>query len=387
MPISITDPIGQAINRSKFITFQPFNIGKWFVFGFIVFLATLDEGGNTNYRQNFPMPGGRGGGTVVFPTPTPRSRRTPPTRPAWNRSTTSTSGPVTWSYSTSTSDEDDFKAFWRWVSANVGLVILIAIGGAILIFAISLVIIWINSRAKFILLEAIANDTYKVVEPWKRFRSLGNSLFGFRAVISAIGFGCFLLIAIIGFFIALPDIRAGTFAGAAIGGIIVAGVAILPFAVIIGLIDWATKTFISHIMFATGQTTLPAWREFRQSVLPGNGGRFVLFALMQILLAIAVGIAQMLIGCATCCIGFLPYLSSVVALPLHVFWRAYPIYFFQQFSPRYQIITEPVAAGGFPVLPVAGYGGYAPPTMTPPDSMPPPTMPPPSRPPPPVPPR
>jgi hypothetical protein len=178
MPISITDPIGQAIARSKFITFQPFNIGKWFVLGFIVFLATLDEGANTNYRQfNMPFPRGRGG-TIVFPTPTPRTRPNTSTRPSgsatFKRSpATSISGPVTWSYHSS--DEEDFKDFLNWASSHVGLLILIAIGGTILALALWLVILWINSRAKFIYLEAIANDTYQVVEPWKRFRPLGTA--------------------------------------------------------------------------------------------------------------------------------------------------------------------------------------------------------------------
>jgi len=369
MPISITDPIGQAIARSKFITFQPFNIAKWFTLGFIVFLAMLDEGGgNTNYRS-FRIPGTRGG-TVVFP---------PPTRPT--RPTTSTTGPFTYySYSTATSDQD-LKGFVDWISTHVGLVILIAVGGTLLAFALYVLILWINCRAKFVLLESIANDTFRVVEPWKRLRPLGDSLFGFRAALAAISFGIFLLIALIGFFIALPDIRARSFGGPAIAAILLSALIMVPVGITIGLIDWVTRYFITHIMFATGQTTLPAWREFRQSVLPGNRGRFVLFFLMQLVLAIAVAVGQMIIGCATCCIGLLPYLSSVAALPLHIFMRSYPIYFLQQFSPRYQIITEPPGPSGFPVLPLAGPGGFPPPPIMPPGSLPPPSMPPPQIPP------
>ena len=127
-------------------------------------------------------------------------------------------------------------------------------------------------------------------------------------------------------------------------------------------------------MFATGQPVMPAWREFRQSVLPGNRWSFFGFLLMQALLGIAMVIGQVLIGCATCCIGFLPYLSSVIALPLHIFSRAYPIYFLQQFSPRYQIIYEPPAGGGFPVMPLAGPGPYGAMPFSPPPQQPPPSM-------------
>jgi len=251
------------------------------------------------------------------------------------------------------------------------LVILIAVGSTLVMLAIWILILWISSRAKFIYLEAIANDTFKVVEPWKRFRPLGNSLFGFRAALAAISFGLFLVIGIAAFLIALPDIRAKSFGSFALASILIGVFLILPLGIMVGLIDWATRYFITHIMFATGQSTLPAWREFRQAVLPGNKGRFFLFLLMQGLLSLAVHMAQMMIGCVTCCIGLLPYLSTVVALPLHVFMRAYPIYFLQQFSPRYQIISEAPPSGGFPVLPLAGPGGYPPPASMPPPQLPP----------------
>ena len=103
---------------------------------------------------------------------------------------------------------------------------------------------------------------------------------------------------------------------------------------------------------------MDAWREFREQVWRGNSGSLVLFLLMQIVLAIAVGIGQMLIGCVTCCIGFLPYIGTVITLPLVIFRSSYPLYFLQQFSPRYTIIREelPPPPGGFPVIQPGGIG-------------------------------
>lgn len=369
MPISVTDPIGQAIARSKFITFQPFNISKWFVLGFIVFLAMLDDGGggNANFRGNIPFPGR--GGPVIVP---PRTR--PANRSGKSTTTTTSSGGVYYSYSTAGSGQAEFDDVLQWVKDHVGLVIVIAIGGTIVFLAVWILILWINSRAKFMLLEAIANDTWQVVEPWKRFKPLGNSLFRFRAALAAISFGTFLLIGLVAFLVALPDIRARSFGGPAIAAILLGIFILFPAMITIGLIDWATKYFITHIMFATGQSTVSAWNEFRNDVLPGNRWNFFLFLLMQGLVGIGVAIIQGLLGCLTCCIGALPYLSSVIALPLLVFSRAYPIYFLQQYSPRYQIIVEPPqGSGGFPVMPLAGPGGYyPPPPMMPPGTMPPP---------------
>jgi hypothetical protein len=359
MPISVTEPISRAIERSKFITFQPFNIAKWFTLGFIVFLAALDEGGGgMNYRQSFPTPGGRTRPVIIRPG----------TRPAPQFPMPTTSGTPTYP---SPSPSDPFEEAWDWITTHVGLVIVIALAGSLLILAIWILILWLNSRAKFVYLEALSHDTFAVVEPWKRFRPLGNSLFGFRAALGAISLGAFIVIALIAFLVALPDLRAKSFGGYALASILIGALLFLPLAIMLSLIDWATKTFITHIMFATNQSTLPAWREFRQTVLPGNKGRFFLFLLMQALLSVAVAIAQVLIGCATCCIGLLPYLSSVVALPLHVFIRAYPVYFLQQFSHRYQIISEPPPPTGFPVMPLAGPGGYPPPQYMHPPPLPP----------------
>ena len=66
---------------------------------------------------------------------------------------------------------------------------------------------------------------------------------------------------------------------------------------------------------------------------------------------LAVGIASMIVGCVTCCVGFLPYLSTVATLPLAIFWRCYSVYLLQQFGPQYAIIVEPPPAIGFPVMP------------------------------------
>jgi hypothetical protein len=45
----------------------------------------------------------------------------------------------------------------------------------------------------------------------------------------------------------------------------------------------------------------------------------------------------------------------VFTLPLLIFIRAYPIYYLQQFSPRYVIVVEPAPPGyGFPVVQLPG---------------------------------
>jgi hypothetical protein len=43
--MSVTLPVGQAMDRVKKVLFQPFDFGRWLVIGFCAWLAYLGEGG------------------------------------------------------------------------------------------------------------------------------------------------------------------------------------------------------------------------------------------------------------------------------------------------------------------------------------------------------
>jgi hypothetical protein len=53
--VSVTVPLGQAIDRVKLVLFRPFDLGKWFVIGFCAWLAQLGE---TGFGGNFNFGGG-----------------------------------------------------------------------------------------------------------------------------------------------------------------------------------------------------------------------------------------------------------------------------------------------------------------------------------------
>ena len=44
MRISVIDPISPAIERTKLVLFQPFDLGKWFKLGFCAFLVLQRNG-------------------------------------------------------------------------------------------------------------------------------------------------------------------------------------------------------------------------------------------------------------------------------------------------------------------------------------------------------
>ena len=313
MAISVTDPISSAIQRAKWITFQPFDLGKWFTLGFCAFLGSLGQGG-----FNFNVPGGGGGGGSGGTT-----------LPAGN--------PV--------------DSVTGWISSHVVETALIAGLFVLALFSIAILILWLSSRGHFMFMDGVANNTAEVAAPWKRYRRLGNSLFRFRIFIMGVFFLAIALIGGVATALAWRDIQSNTFGAGAIAALVVAILLVVPTFIAIILVDWCTVTFVTTIMYARDATVSVCWREFRQNVLNGHVGVFVLFLLMTFVLGMAVGIASMLLGCLTLCIGFLPYLSSVITLPLTVFMRSYSIYFLQQFNPEYAIMKDPPPPGiGFPVI-------------------------------------
>ena len=76
-----------------------------------------------------------------------------------------------------------------------------------------------------------------------------------------------------------------------------------------------------------------AWRICRDEVLSGNIGGLVLFYVLRFVLAIGVAIAVFVLSCVTCCISRIPYLGTVLVLPIFVFWRAYSLYYMEQLGP------------------------------------------------------
>jgi hypothetical protein len=88
---------------------------------------------------------------------------------------------------------------------------------------------------------------------------------------------------------------------------------------------------------------LEAWGTVRREVLPGNLGTIILYFLMKIVLVVGVGFIAIVVTCLTCCLAALPYLGSVILLPLLVFRRSYSLCFLAQFGPGWRCFSEPVA--------------------------------------------
>ena len=313
--VSVITPVSQAIDRVKLLLFRPFDIGKWFTIGFCAWLAYLGEQGASS---GFNYSGG--------------------------------------DHTNIRHDLDQGRDF---VIHNLHWIIPVAILAVVVIFALWVVFTWLNSRGKFMFLHCVALNKAEVVVPWDKFVREGNSLFWFRLVLGLIGSVLMLpLVAIIGVMI-YGMVRHGAPAAASV--LMAAGLflVVIAFAIVFALINKFTTDFVVPIMFLRAKKCVEAWKEFRP-MLSANAGHFALYILFQIVLAMGIGTVVLIVVLLTCCIAgcflAIPYLGTVLLLPVLVFKRAYSLHYFAQYGGDYDVFPpapQPPAPPGLAPLPVA----------------------------------
>jgi len=301
LTVSVIDPIGPALEKVKMILFKPFDLCKWFVIGFCAWLAFLGSGG----------PGGGGGNRVQMKGEFSETREV----------------------------VDLAKEF---VIENLAWIIPVALTVVVLIIVLWLVFTWLSSRGRFMFLHCVAENKAEVKVPWTKFRQHANSLFLFRIVLGLIGFAaiglpCLLAVGLIAIMVAgnIPAV-------AAVLGFLIIGLIIFAISIALFLVGKFTMDFIVPFMFLRTTSCTAGWREFL-TILSVNKARFVLYILFQIVIAIVIGVIISIgfcIGCCLCCVSVLlliPYIGTVILLPLLVFKRAYSLYYLRQFGPEFDV--------------------------------------------------
>jgi len=99
--------------------------------------------------------------------------------------------------------------------------------------------------------------------------------------------------------------------------------------------------FVVPLMVIRNVRVVEAWGIWRREVLPGNVAGLFVFYLLRIVLALGIAVGVLVIRCLTCCVAAIPYLSSVLLLPVFVFWRAFPLYYLEQIGLRVFPAPEP----------------------------------------------
>lgn len=321
--VSVIDPISPAIDRVKLMLFSPFDLKKWFVIGFCAWLAYLGAGG-----------GGGGGGGPHYNVPSGRHEPAEQVRHEVERAK-------------------------EYVTDNLYWIAPVAVTVVVLIIAFGLLIAWLNSRGRFMFLHCVATNRAEVKIPWGKFRRHGNSLFLFRIVLGLIGL--FIVgLPIVGIIVLVIMLVSGAIAGVvSIPGIVFLSLMLFVLGIVLFLIRKFTYDFVVPIMFLRTASVTAGWREF-MAILSMNKARFALYLLFQILISIVIG-AIVMIGfcvgiclCCASCLLMIPYIGTVILLPLFVFERAYSLYYLQQFGPEFdtfRVEGETVLSPALPANP------------------------------------
>jgi len=302
--VSVIDPIGPAIERVKTILFSPFDLGKWFVIGFCAWLAYLGKGGGGGGGPG----GGRGGGTADV--------------------------------------HEAFGQAKEFVLDNIHWIVPVAVIAVLVGIILWLVLTWLSSRGRFMFLHCVAKNKAEIKVPWTKFRQHANSLFLFRIVLGLIGFAAIgLPLLIAGLLIFMTIAGGGPHVVPVLGSVMIGFVV---FVITIGffLVHKFTMDFVVPIMSLHTTSCTAGWREFL-GLLSVNKARFVLYILFQIVIAIAIGAIIVAAVCVTCCcaacILAIPYIGTVLMLPLLVFKRAYSLLYLRQFGPQFDVFSPETA--------------------------------------------
>ena len=306
MNLSFVEPIRTAWQRMVRVLFRPFSPGKWFVLGFAAFLSeglSHGVGGQSSFRHR------TGGGGVPDVTDVLERLAEFFRHPIW------------------------------------GAVALIVLTFVCIAF---LLLLWVNSRGRFIFLDDVVHERAAIVEPWRRFAGLGNQLFVFT-VVTLLLWGAALVATILP---VLPGLLAAAASGRwrdllliAVGGWLVL---FTPLILLMSCFYLFQSSFVVPLMYRDGIGPLAAWRRFL-GLFARHPFHFIGYALLYLCLSVVVFAAAMTVGIGTCCIGFVllatPYIGSVVMLPVEVFFRGLGPDFLAQFGPEYSVSAAPASPG------------------------------------------
>jgi len=284
--IEIFKPFGEAFELMKKILFQPFDLKKWLVIGFAAWLANLGAGGggigNSNYPDN------RREGAQKF-----------------NETIGQIPQPI----------------------LITGLCVLICV-----VLVVIVLFAWLRARGRFIFVDCVVRNRAAIAGPWKEFRAEGNSFFLFSLLMILV---LIAVIVIAGLALIVPFIPRGDQAQPGLAFWI--GLSLFVFVAVCLAFVWAlVSQLMVPIMY---RQRCRARLAFAQAVdlVSSHPGPILLYVLFLLLLVVAVVLISCVVTCATCCIAAIPYVGSVILLPISVTLVAFSLLFLRQFGSDYDV--------------------------------------------------
>ena len=276
-------PFGEAFDLTRKILFQPFDLVKWLVIGFAAWLATFLNGFGFNYGYDFNR----------------RDRFS-----HWLRT-------------------GHIYSFRDIPPGYIPFVIV----GLIFIVALAVLLLWLNARARFIFTDCIVRDRGAIVEPWHEYHEEGNSYFILNLLVafcSLLIFGGLGLLFLASWYWHHPLLPLAV---------------LILIAVILGLAAAVVSLVLKLIVPVMYRQRCGAADAFLQvwNLVLDRPGLFILYVLFYLVLLIAAAMIGCIATCVTCCAAMLPYIGTVILLPVVTVLFAFPLCFLRQFGEQYDV--------------------------------------------------
>jgi len=295
MRIAYFEPLSRAWERTRVILWQPFDLTNWLLLAFAAWVAgfTTDTGSAAAWRADQNDIG----------------------RQHWDGFDHAI---------------DSFAASAVWIP----LVIL----GIMVGVAFAVLLLWVTSRFKFIYLDSVIKGQAEIVKPWTTYESLGNSLFLWRLCF-ALACVAGAVLTMIAFFapaagFSVHDALAGLSVAAGVLGV----VGLTIFGIAATYVGLFTESFIIPIMYRYDLKVLDAWKAFLPW-LKAQPFHFVLYGLFVLMLFVVFGVFFSVFCLMTCCMAAVPYLGTVLLLPVWVAYRLLSVEFLAQFHADFDLFS------------------------------------------------
>lgn len=256
----------------------------------------------------------------------------------------------------------------EWILAHALLAAVVV--GLLLALAVlvAAAVVWVNSRATFVYLDDVATSRAGLGGPWSAHARAADSYFAwsFGITLAALAGVVVLVVAAV--------VGAASVAQGRLSGGTAAAVAVLVFVPLflvglvgLSLLSLALRDFAAPLQIRHGLSAGAALGRLRTLVAAAPAAFFVYVAL-KIVFTFALSVVIFAVGCATCCLGFLPIVTQTLLQPAFYFERAWSLHLLQALGE--DVMPGPAVLTSPPAPPAASPPSPAPPVG--PDDPPPP---------------
>lgn len=310
MSSSPIDAISTAIERTRVVLFDPVDPSKYVAIALCAWLFRLGTGGASSIRvPDFGNSSSSGGGSG-----------SPPFDPAQL--------------------EEMLAPLLALGAVLIAVVLLAVVIGA----AIGAALIFLQSRGAFMLIDSLVKNRAEVVEPWNEYASEANSLFLFRLVTSFGSGALAFVIAIAAGAGVWFSMVGGSFDGVELAIIALGSIALLGVTLVASVVDGCSTEFVAPMMYVRRCTAVEAFGDLGGLASADPSG-FAMYIVLRVASAILLGLLMAMVSCLLCCVSWLPFVSTLMFLPLIVWVRLFGMHFVAQLADDLRALGPTPAPG------------------------------------------